>query len=263
MAAENLIKKVPTVNYFKASGSNEQLEKCNTLEKLKRFYDSIDLVVSTCYSFKNPIFKEIVFDYCIIDEGSQINLLLALIPISRSKKFVVVGDHLQISPINNSSQSIFERCLHLDKTYCVLTTQYRMGSNIMKLSNSLFYNNKMTLGVQREGEVNIIDSSKIEMETFIKSLRECTVLCYFNSQVKLLSQYNEEIVITTIDKFQGSEDDRVILIFDPILNNKCQACPKRLNVGLTRSRKSLTLVGNLVEMKKVPLFNLMLNTLNK
>jgi DNA replication ATP-dependent helicase Dna2 len=212
------------------------------------------------------------FDYCIIDEGSQIHFLLNLIPISRSTRFCIVGDHLQLKPLykraKNLELSLFE---HLIKDCAVLSQQYRMGDNIMRLSNMMFYDNRLK-GFGYPGNVKFIDSTELNYPIFIREIdkmistdksaeNKVTILCYFNSQVAITQSYTKYLV-TTIDRFQGSENDSIIVVFDPVEKCAVMESPERLNVALTRARKNLILVGNIKKMKEISLFNKLLEILD-
>ncbi|ORD96330.1 hypothetical protein HERIO_1736 [Hepatospora eriocheir] len=135
----------------------------------------------------------------------------------------------------------------------------------MKLSNYLFYDNMMLCGdfVNFKGSVKFIDSCDVELRSLIKNLKDnFVVLCYFNSVVQQIQPLTNNRVIT-IDKFQGSEFDNVIVIFDPVVGNNCQKCPKRLNVALTRARKTCILYGNYQKMINVDIFKQLLDLINK
>lgn len=55
----------------------------------------------TCLSTSSnsPLFTEKRFDYCIVDEASQITLPACLGPIRYADVFVLVGDHNQLPPL--------------------------------------------------------------------------------------------------------------------------------------------------------------------
>lgn len=118
---------------------------------------------------KKEIFDLINFDTVIIDEASQIlepNLCGLL---SKFKKYILIGDHMQLPAVcfqNNSnskivnselneigfkskSQSLFERMyLHCQKkqwnhSFSMLTKQGRMHIDIMRLPSQLFYEGKL------------------------------------------------------------------------------------------------------------------------
>lgn len=258
LAIQNVLNKVGSVNYYRAK---KQDLNFNSYEETVKCLTKPDLVAGTCYSFNDPIYIKKRFDYCIIDEGSQIHLLLSLIPIHISDRFCMVGDHLQLKPLCKKgkylSMSLFE---HLIDKCSVLTHQYRMGNEIMRLSNTLFYNNQL-IGFDGHSSVTFVDSENINFSEYIASLKNITILCYFNVKVREVQGLNKDLIVTTIDRFQGSEADEVLLIFDPVERCSVIESRERLNVGLTRARKKLILLGNRKEMCKIELFNELLEIL--
>ena len=50
----------------------------------------------------SPLFARRTFDYCIIDEASQITLPTCLGPLRFASKFILVGDHFQLPPLVRS-----------------------------------------------------------------------------------------------------------------------------------------------------------------
>jgi superfamily I DNA and/or RNA helicase len=61
----------------------------------------VDIFSSVCLVLKisSPLFSRRVFDYCIVDEASQITLPTCLGPLRFADKFVLVGDHNQLPPL--------------------------------------------------------------------------------------------------------------------------------------------------------------------
>lgn len=103
----------------------------------------------------SALFSRRKFDYCIVDEASQITLPTCLGPLRFADTFVLVGDHYQLAPLVRSraakkaglEDSLF-RLLSEKHTDCVveLTQQYRMNEDIMHLSNTLTYEGKLRCG---------------------------------------------------------------------------------------------------------------------
>lgn len=95
------------------------------------------------------------FDYCIVDEASQLSLPACVGPIRLATRFILVGDHYQIAPLVRSKScqdeqhqiSLFE---HLVNVYpskvSMLRKQYRMNAEIMSLSNTLVYKGQLQCG---------------------------------------------------------------------------------------------------------------------
>ncbi|XP_035254823.1 DNA replication ATP-dependent helicase/nuclease DNA2 isoform X1 [Anguilla anguilla] len=126
----------------------------HTLHELERLYSSELVVATTCMGMKHPIFSRRHFDFCIVDEASQISQPVCLGPLFYADRFVLVGDHQQLPPIVQNpearslgmDESLFKRLEHHKDAVVQLTVQYRMNSKIMSLSNALVYGGKLECG---------------------------------------------------------------------------------------------------------------------
>lgn len=63
------------------------------------FISDYPALLSTCHSLRDSIANGYLLDYLIIDEASQVNLLLAGLAMSCARRLVVVGDQRQLPPI--------------------------------------------------------------------------------------------------------------------------------------------------------------------
>jgi DNA replication ATP-dependent helicase Dna2 len=101
------------------------------------------------------LFNKRTFDYCIVDEASQVTLPTIIGPLRFAKTFVLVGDHHQLPPVVRSTAA-FEGGLDISlfKYLCQahpaavvnLTHQYRMNRDVMRLSNLLVYDGQLVCG---------------------------------------------------------------------------------------------------------------------
>ncbi len=143
-----------------------------TVEEIKSAY-SRQVVATTCLGINHPIFNQRVFDYCIVDEASQITLPVCLGPVRMARKFILVGDHYQLPPLvqNKEAQeggldiSLFKMLSdEHDSSVVNLEHQYRMCEEIMTLSNTLVYNGRLKCGTsavaQRSLSIPNIDTLK-------------------------------------------------------------------------------------------------------
>ena len=126
-----------------------------TIEELQVSYEQSKVVATTCLGINHPIFNERVFDYCIVDEASQITLPVCLGPIRMARTFILVGDHYQLPPLvqNKEAQeggldvSLFKLLSDTQPSSVVnLEHQYRMCEEIMLLSNTLIYSGRLKCG---------------------------------------------------------------------------------------------------------------------
>ncbi|KKZ68460.1 DNA replication ATP-dependent helicase Dna2 [[Emmonsia] crescens] len=126
-----------------------------TIEELRDIYENSRIVATTCLGISHPIFNNRTFDYCIVDEASQITLPVCLGPIRMAKTFILVGDHYQLPPLVQDKEaqeggldvSLFKLLCDLQPASVVnLEHQYRMCEDIMLLSNTLIYSGHLKCG---------------------------------------------------------------------------------------------------------------------
>ncbi|KAH8422669.1 bifunctional ATP-dependent DNA helicase/ssDNA endodeoxyribonuclease DNA2 [Aspergillus melleus] len=127
----------------------------STMEELKAAYEDSQVVATTCLGVSHNIFSQRTFDYCIVDEASQITLPVCLGPIRMASTFILVGDHYQLPPLvqNKEAQeggldvSLFKLLSDTHPQSVVnLEHQYRMCDQIMLLSNTLIYSGHLKCG---------------------------------------------------------------------------------------------------------------------
>lgn len=132
------------------------LQPSATVEELARKLHEPNVVATTCLSIGHSLFAQRpTFDYCIVDEASQITLPTCIGPLRYGSKFVLVGDPQQLPPLVRDERarqggldvSLFE---HLQKAHpdsvAYLCQQYRMNDDIMALSNALVYEGRLRCG---------------------------------------------------------------------------------------------------------------------
>lgn len=137
----------------------------NSLEEIRSDWQDSPIVATTCLGINHPIFNERTFDYCIVDEASQITLPVCLGPIRFANTFILVGDHFQLPPLVQNEEarkgglevSLFKRLSDKHPASVVyLEHQYRMCEEIMTLSNKLIYGGRLKCGSQAVSQREII-----------------------------------------------------------------------------------------------------------
>ncbi|NP_001079231.1 DNA replication ATP-dependent helicase/nuclease DNA2 [Xenopus laevis] len=140
--------------------SEEEICKAKSIKSLsalEELYNSQPVVATTCMGVNHPIFTRRRFDFCIVDEASQISQPICLGPLFFADRFVLVGDHQQLPPLVKSaearelgmSESLFKRLERNQEAVVQLTVQYRMNSKIMALSNKLVYEGRLECASDR------------------------------------------------------------------------------------------------------------------
>nr|XP_044993688.1 DNA replication ATP-dependent helicase/nuclease DNA2 isoform X1 [Jaculus jaculus] len=150
----------------------------DSLALLEELYSSQLIVATTCMGINHPLFSRKTFDFCIVDEASQISQPVCLGPLFCSQRFVLVGDHQQLPPLvlNREardlglSESLFKQLEQNKGAVVQLTVQYRMNSKIMSLSNTLTYEGKLECGSEKvaSGVISLprLKDVKLELEFY-------------------------------------------------------------------------------------------------
>lgn len=122
------------------------------------------VIAGTCTGFlRLQAVADLEFDLCIVDEASKATLTEALVPMSRSKAWILVGDTRQLPPTDEDllrsptileehgisaaqvSETLFQRMVDMlpDHSQLMLTEQYRMIRPIGDLVSTCFYEGKL------------------------------------------------------------------------------------------------------------------------
>ena len=130
----------------------EQVEKLEG-EAVEELIKQADVVCATNSTAGSDVLAGHEFDLLVLDEATQSTEPSALIPLVKSDKVVLAGDHKQLPPTvlseeaaeKNLAKSLFERLLevHGSSIKQILQVQYRMNTEIMNFSSREFYDNNL------------------------------------------------------------------------------------------------------------------------
>jgi hypothetical protein len=149
-------------------GGERTIFKRNTIkrdsEKVLREYP---VVLSTTYSAKSCISKDMVFDYVIMDEASQVDIATGALALSCAENAVIVGDdkqlpnvidgktRLSLTDIENAhgigdkykitTHSFLQSCngVFTDCPTTLLREHYRCQPKIIEFCNQMFYDGEL------------------------------------------------------------------------------------------------------------------------
>lgn len=180
------------------------------------------------------------FDLLALDEAGQCDIATSLIPISKCKNMVLIGDTNQLKPIvvfeeatnkqlmhqfdipkvydyfNNSILSTYKAIDHISNNI-LLSYHYRCGEKIINYSNQRFYENKLNLtAIKKPGELIVLGVNNrnhknknsnleeaVEIVRYIKEnkLTDAFILTPFRHQEEVLNHYLKEAkVLNEIDE---------------------------------------------------------------
>jgi len=167
--------------------------------------DSVMVVGATCIGINTSAeFKSTDFDIAIIDEAGQITIFDIIVPMSRAKKVILIGDHMQLPPTCDESlikeieeeraagedgegyiyddaskllgQSLFETLFYScpNENKIMLDQQYRMHPIIAEFISNEFYEGKYKSGVSssaRELKLSVFNKPLYFVDTLSCSAR--------------------------------------------------------------------------------------------
>ncbi len=127
------------------------------------YVSDCDLIGGTCLGVAAPALQSVEFDLCIIDEASKASPTEMLVPMSKSKKWIIVGDPNQLPPYVDESQeakaelarqelttedlkrTLLDHFIKIapDENKVSLLTQHRMVKPIGDLVSACFYKWKL------------------------------------------------------------------------------------------------------------------------
>jgi hypothetical protein len=141
------------------------LERIGLEDSLAGIYlAGTSVVAGTCTGFlRNKAVSQLEFDLCIVDEASKATLTEALVPMSRAKRWILVGDIRQLPPMDedllrsenllhergltkdNVTETLFQRLVDYlpEHSQLTLDEQYRMVRPIGDLISTCFYEGKL------------------------------------------------------------------------------------------------------------------------
>ena len=159
-------------------------------------YDELNkaqVIACTLIGTNSQYIKGRTFKTLFIDEASQALEPAAWIPIMKSDRVIMAGDHWQLPPTVKSieaakeglSETIFQRVIEQWEADVMLEEQYRMHDDIMQFSNDHFYKGKLRSG-------DIIQQRRSMFDQTVKFID--TAGCGFDEKLnqETLSTYNVE-----------------------------------------------------------------------
>ncbi|KAG5438491.1 hypothetical protein PCANB_002595 [Pneumocystis canis] len=178
----------------------------DNFESFQLKYIKPSVVATTCLGITHSIFSKRTFDYCIIDEASQIVLPICIGPLRFAEKFILVGDHYQLPPLESMETSLFKLLSDANPLAIVsLEYQYRMNKDIMLLSNTLIYNGKLKSGDERTS-CKFLDCSNFFMLDTLHLKKEDQYICNINEcWIKKILEPGLSVIFANTDYIPAPE----------------------------------------------------------
>lgn len=179
------------------------------------FANEYPVILSTTFSSRATIGQgsEFLFDYVIMDEASQVDVVTGALALSCARNAVIVGDKMQLPNVIEESkkklvQDLFSKTglpegynfvhsflssLELvlpDTPQTLLREHYRCHPKIINFCNQQFYGGNLLVMTEDKGEQNVLEAVKTVPGNFCKdhyNQRQIDVI-----KNEILSKYTEE-----------------------------------------------------------------------
>lgn len=203
------------------------------LEKLSRVFP----IILTTNISSRKLGQKYKFDLLVIDEAGQCDIATGLIPISKCKNMVLIGDTNQLKPIVVFDETIGQQLMHkfcIDEKYnyyqnsilsvykkidnisrdILLSYHYRCGKKIINYSNMRFYENKLNLSkIKINGELKLIDVNNLNQNAKNSSIEEAEEIVKYISDNQLKDVFiitpfrnQEEVLNLFLDKAKANNE---------------------------------------------------------
>lgn len=264
---------------------------------LKELYTNSDefnkeypIIFSTTYSIKNSLCEDHKYDYIIMDESSQVDLITGVLALSVAKNAVIVGDLKQLpNVITTENKNIIEEIskkYNIESNYdylqhsflesvketlenvpiTLLREHYRCHPKIVQFCNKKFYDDQLIIMTEDHGEddvlkayitsegnharghlnqrqIDVIEKEVIpELSKKVDSKNIGIISPYRRQRDKIQQTVDTDLKIDTVHRFQGREEDAIIITTVDNEITEFVDDPKMLNVAVTRAKKYLRLV---------------------
>ena len=216
----------------KDSAVNAFYKYISEAENLKKLQKVFPIIITTCISAHRLGEPKPLFDMTIIDEASQCNLAMSLIPIIRGENLMLVGDPQQLNPVilldeftnqklrkeykisdeyDYRKNSVYKTFLASDSVSdeILLHNHYRCNPRIIGFNNKKYYNSQLRVKtedkeenplvlVKVENKVNAVkNTSDVEAQQIVKYVKNnkdknIGIITPFTNQRDLINQRLKE-----------------------------------------------------------------------
>ena len=179
------------------------------------FASEYPVILSTTFSSRGTIGQgtEFLFDYVIMDEASQVDVVTGALALSCAKNAVIVGDKMQLPNVIEEQkkqvvQELFEQTklpagynyinsflasleqVLSDTPQTLLREHYRCHPKIINFCNQQFYGGKLLIMTEDKGETDVLEAIKTTPGNFCKdhyNQRQIDVI-----KEEILPKYSED-----------------------------------------------------------------------
>lgn len=211
--------------FIKYKNGRGKYESSDIWAKCHEFLNDYPVVLSTTYSSRNTLNNDFKFDYIIMDESSQIDVVTGTLALSSAKYAVIIGDEKQLTNVIKPNIAekvdlIFkEYDIHKSYSYSLnnflvsvknsipdiqcqlLVEHYRCHPKIINFCNKKFYNNELVIMSDDNNENDVIKVIKTKMGNHARGLsnqRQVDEIKNLlptikNNDIGIIAPYNDQV----------------------------------------------------------------------
>ena len=229
------------------------------------------VILSTTFSSRNSLNSNVVYDYLIIDETSQVDIATGALALSSARNAVIVGDTKQLpnivtNDIKNKAKVIFDT-FDMNEGYqytkSFLQSILDVIPNVTQILlrehyRCKFYRGELIIMTTDKGEEDVLSVVKTRVGNhernhysqrqidvikneiipkYISNPKECGIITPYKNQVEALNREITNIDASTVHKFQGKEKESIIIsTVDDEISDFADD-PYLINIAVSRAKK--------------------------
>ena len=229
------------------------------------------VILSTTFSSRNSLNSNVVYDYLIIDETSQVDIATGALALSSARNAVIVGDTKQLpnivtNDIKNKAKVIFDT-FDMNEGYqytkSFLQSILDVIPNVTQILlrehyRCKFYRGELIIMTTDKGEEDVLSVVKTRVGNhernhysqrqidiikneiipkYISNPKECGIITPYKNQVEALNREITNINASTVHKFQGKEKESIIIsTVDDEISDFADD-PYLINIAVSRAKK--------------------------
>ncbi|PWM79589.1 MAG: hypothetical protein DBY32_01600 [Phascolarctobacterium sp.] len=227
--SEKIFEKFLFEKYHDLKQSNFDLK---TYKNENNFYDFVKaypVIVSTTHAIRRSMPSDYLFDYLIIDEASQVDLITGVLALSSCKNVIIVGDAKQLPQITDNSiarkiaapipkseynyfqESILSSVIKLygkDLPREILREHYRCHPKIIEFCNKKYYDGQLIAYTSEKMSENPLVICKTAAGNHMRRVTE-------GRDKGIYSQRELDIIKNILDNPEFNNDDNEIGVITP------------------------------------------------
>lgn len=273
--------------------NRQQFEMSDLWRNSEEFISEYPIILATTYSLRSSLSTNVMYDYVIVDEASQVDIATGALALSCAKKSVIVGDLKQLPNVVNSDSArntdiVFAKFdlpeVYRYKSNSLLSTiskmfptvprtllreHYRCHPKIIEFCNQKFYDNQLIIISEAKSkrkplivyktlpgnharehvnqrQIDVINNEIIPQQNLDIDISSVGIVSPYRNQTNILQKVFDGtgIKANTVDKFQGRENDVIILSTVDNEISEFTDNANRLNVAVSRAIEQLIVVIN-------------------